>query len=120
MNISIPYGRSHLSAQIPDDRIEAVLCSHLESYVPPLGERELVEAALTLEEGQCSGILETEAGFSILRRLPLETSVLKEAYFDHLLETAAENSAVTTAPEYVSLDAAEFAERFLTETEPLS
>ena len=46
MNISIPYGRSHLSAQIPDDRIEAVLCSHLESYVPPLGERELVEAAL--------------------------------------------------------------------------
>ena len=83
-------------------------------------EPELVEAALTLEEGQCSGILETEAGFSILRRLPLETSVLKEAYFDHLLETAAESSAVTIAPEYVSLDAAAFAERFLTETEPLS
>ena len=46
MNISIPYGRTHLSAQIPDDRMEAVLCSHLESYTPPMDERELVEAAL--------------------------------------------------------------------------
>ena len=80
-------------------------------------EPELVEAALTLEEGQCSGILETEAGFSILRRLPLETSVLKEAYFDHLLETAAESSVVTTTAEYEALDAAEFAENFLVETE---
>jgi len=46
MNISIPYGRGRLSADIPDDRINAVLCSHLESYTPALGESELVEAAL--------------------------------------------------------------------------
>lgn len=46
MYISVPYGRSRLSAQIPDERINAVLCSHLESYTPALGESELVEAAL--------------------------------------------------------------------------
>lgn len=46
MRISIPYGRTHLSADIPDGRIRAVLRSHLEQYVPPMGETELVEAAL--------------------------------------------------------------------------
>ena len=46
MHISIPYGRGHLSADISDDRVNAVLCSHLESYTPPMGETELVEAAL--------------------------------------------------------------------------
>ena len=46
MHISVPYGRSRLSAEIPDERINAVLCSHLESYTPALGESELVEAAL--------------------------------------------------------------------------
>ena len=46
MNISIPYGRTRLTAEISDDRVRAVLCSHLESYVPAFGETELVEAAL--------------------------------------------------------------------------
>ena len=46
MLISLPYGRSRLSAQIPDKRIQAVLRSRLEQYVPPMGETELVEAAL--------------------------------------------------------------------------
>lgn len=46
MNISIPYGRTHLSAQIPDERISAVLRSRLESYTPALGEAELVAEAL--------------------------------------------------------------------------
>ena len=46
MNISIPYGRSHLQADIPEERIQAVLRSRLEEYRPTLGERELVEAAL--------------------------------------------------------------------------
>ncbi len=46
MNISIPYGRGRLCAEIPDGRINAVLCSHLESYIPALGESELVEEAL--------------------------------------------------------------------------
>ena len=46
MNISIPYGRTRLTAQIADERIQGVLCSRLESYTPAMGERELVEAAL--------------------------------------------------------------------------
>ena len=46
MLISIPYGRTQLSANIPDERIRGVLRSRLESYRPSMGERELVEAAL--------------------------------------------------------------------------
>lgn len=46
MIISVPYGRTHLTTPIPEDRIAGVLRSRLESYVPAMGERELVEAAL--------------------------------------------------------------------------
>jgi nickel-dependent lactate racemase len=46
MNISIPYGRGHLQASLPQERIQAVLRSRLEEYRPDLGEGELVEAAL--------------------------------------------------------------------------
>ena len=51
MKISIPYGRGHLSADIPQERVRAVLSSRLESYVPPMGEAELVEAALAAPIG---------------------------------------------------------------------
>jgi len=54
MRISIPYGRTHLTADIPETRIRAVLKSRLESYVPPMGERELVEAALAAPIGSPS------------------------------------------------------------------
>ena len=46
MLISIPYGRTQLSTEIPDERIRGILRSRLESYTPPMGETELVEAAL--------------------------------------------------------------------------
>ena len=46
MQISLPYGRTHLTAELDDQRINAVLRSRLESYVPTTGESELVEAAL--------------------------------------------------------------------------
>ena len=46
MRISIPYGRTCLSADIPDERINGVLRSRLEQYVPALDETALVEAAL--------------------------------------------------------------------------
>ena len=51
MQIFIPYGRTHLTAEIPEDRLQAVLKSHLESYVPSMGQRELVEAALAAPIG---------------------------------------------------------------------
>ena len=46
MKISIPYGRTRLTARIPKDRLRAVLTSRLEAYTPPMGEVQLVEAAL--------------------------------------------------------------------------
>lgn len=68
----------------------------------------LLDAAAELAEGQCSGILESEEGFSILRRLPPDLDALADDYFDHLLQTAAENAAVETAEAYGALDAAAF------------
>ena len=69
---------------------------------------ELEEAAQALAVGQCSGILESDEGFSILRRLPPETAGLAEDYFDGLLRKGAEDSVVETTAEYVGLDAARF------------
>ncbi len=54
MQVSIPYGRTRLTAEIPDSRIRGVLCSHLESYTPAMGETELVEAALAAPIGSPS------------------------------------------------------------------
>lgn len=68
----------------------------------------LEEAAESLEEGQYSGILESEEGFSILRRLANEGAVLAGEAFDRLLQEAAEAAMVQTAPAYDSLDAAAF------------
>lgn len=49
---------------------------------------ELEEAAAALEEGQCSGILETDEGFSILRRLSTDSRELAGAWFDVQLQNA--------------------------------
>lgn len=68
----------------------------------------LEEAARALEEGQYSGILESEEGFSILRRLAGEEKSLAGEIFDRLLQEAAERALVQTAPAYDSLDAAAF------------
>lgn len=46
MHISVPYGRSHLTAEIADERLNAILRSRLEEYIPPLGEDALMEEAL--------------------------------------------------------------------------
>lgn len=71
--------------------------------------KALEEAARALEEGQYSGILESEEGFSILRRLASAggEEPAGEA-FDRLLQAAAEGALVRTAPAYDALDAAAF------------
>ena len=69
---------------------------------------ELEEAAAALEEGQCSGILETEAGFSILRRLSDDSQELAGAWFDVQLQNAAADVSVETGERYDQLDPAEF------------
>lgn len=54
----------------------------------------LQDAAATLEPGQFSGIIETENGFVILRRLPADRDALREAYFDSLLQDIADASEI--------------------------
>ena len=76
-------------------------------------ENPLWDAAQALGEQQYSGILETEEGFFLLRRLPLNTEELKEPYFDHLLKTAAERSEVAVTEDYEALNPEQFAHRFL-------
>lgn len=71
-------------------------------------DETLLAAARALEENQCSGIVESEEGFSILRRLPLDEEGVKPAHFNHLLETAAEAAEVQLSQGYVDLDAAGF------------
>ncbi|MBR5470983.1 MAG: peptidylprolyl isomerase [Oscillibacter sp.] len=66
------------------------------------------DALESLEEGQYSGILETDEGFCILRRLKLDAAVAREAYFDALLQKAADEAHVQCAKAYEELDVAEF------------
>ena len=58
--------------------------------------------------GQCSGILESDEGFSILRRLAPETAGLAEDYFDSCLQGAAADARTTLSEAYEQLDAASF------------
>jgi len=69
---------------------------------------ELEEAAAALDEGQLSGVLESEEGFSILRRSAKEAECLLEPYFDTCLQRTAESAVITTTAEYDNLEAAEF------------
>ena len=74
-------------------------------------EETLERAALALEEGQCSGILESEEGFSILRREPVEEAVMRESWFDWHLQQAAANAVVQTAADYERLDVPSIAQQ---------
>lgn len=64
----------------------------------------LEDALRELEPGQCSGILESEEGFSILRRLEVNADALTEAYFDHQLQSAADAAEVQCVDAYKKLD----------------
>ncbi|MBE6963624.1 MAG: hypothetical protein E7443_03350 [Ruminococcaceae bacterium] len=68
----------------------------------------LEEAAAMLEVGQFSGILESEEGFSILKRLPPARDALLDGYFDALLLSAAAEAFVTQTQEYAELDVVDF------------
>ena len=70
--------------------------------------QELEEAAQSLEVGQCSGILESDEGFSILRRLAPETGEIAEDYFDSRLQEAAAGAQTALTEAYDQLDAAAF------------
>lgn len=66
------------------------------------------EAALDLEEGQWSGIVEAEGSFYILLRLPLDASATAAEWFDWRLQSAAEAAEVKWTSTLEDLDAGEF------------
>lgn len=69
----------------------------------------LAEAAALLAPGQCSGILESDEGFSILLRCEASPENAASEYFDVLLQAAAEAAPVETTEAYRTLDAEVFA-----------
>lgn len=66
------------------------------------------EAALDLEEGQWSGIVEADGSFYILLRLPLDASATAAEWFDWRLQSAAEAAEVKWTSTLEDLDAGEF------------
>ena len=69
----------------------------------------LTQAARALQVGQLSGIVESDDGFSILRRLPPERESLLETWLRRVVEEAARAADVEVTEDYLSLDAARFA-----------
>ena len=44
--VNIPYGRSHMAVNIPEERLAAILESRAHNYKPEAGEEQLVRKAL--------------------------------------------------------------------------
>lgn len=66
------------------------------------------EAALALEEGQWSGVLEDDGSCYLLLRRPLDTGPVTGAYFDSLLLSAAGEAEIVKAPVFSDLETSAF------------
>lgn len=51
MTITLPYGKGHLSAQIPESRLAGRICSRLDDYRPQADQARLVEQAMAAPIG---------------------------------------------------------------------
>lgn len=66
------------------------------------------EAAMVLEEGQFSGVVEAEDGFYLLLRKPVDLDAVAPDYFDALLQAGAESVEISTTRAYDTLDVSSF------------
>lgn len=65
-------------------------------------------AAKALQENQWSDLVQTDQGFYIILRKPLDSETVFADYFDHLLQEAADNAKVEFSDEYKSIQPADF------------
>jgi hypothetical protein len=65
-------------------------------------------AAKALAENTWSDVIETEQGFYIILRKPLDTDTVSSDYFDKLLKDAANSAEITYSDAYQTLDVADF------------
>ena len=71
-------------------------------------DERLTRAAQALQIGQISGIIESDDGFSILRRLPPEQNALLETWLRRVVEETAQSADVEVTERYLALNPSEF------------
>lgn len=49
--LTLPYGKGHISARIPEERVAGWIRSRLDDYRPPAGQKELAEQAMAAPVG---------------------------------------------------------------------
>lgn len=76
-------------------------------------------AAAALEENQLSGVVEADGAFYLLLRRPLDAQAASAAYFDHLLQAAADGAKITLSDAYGKIDAGEFYQKLAEERKKL-
>ena len=86
---------------------------------PDQWDEKLSQVARALNIGQVSGIIETDEGFSILRRLPPDRTELLKTWLDRRLEQLAEAADIEVTKRWRSLDAVSFADALERLQQPL-
>ena len=85
---------------------------HPDGYTFTLGDGTLPEAceeaAMALEEGQFSGVVEAEDGFYLLLRKAVDLDAVAPDYFDALLQAAADSAEISTTRALENLDVSSF------------
>ena len=108
-----PAGTFAALAQSSSDDADRAAYPEGRTFLPGAGvlPAGAEEAAMALEEGQWSGIVETEEGFYILLRKPVDLEAVAGDYFDSLLQQAADQAEIRLTEAYDTIGTGEFYER---------